>query len=79
VISAAFLRNFILIPVLMYNQYFGIALLIGINLVYVVAAIRRYYKISFPRTMLMILPTMLLIMSMMLSFWLISALVVLWK
>ncbi len=78
-LSAAFLRNFILIPIIIYNQYLGIALVAGINIVYVVKAINRYYKLSLTKSALLILPTMIFIGSMMFGFWLCSALIVLWK
>jgi hypothetical protein len=79
IISAAFLRNFVLLPVLMYNIVLGIAMLTFINLVYVVLALKRFYGLSHAHAVLIIFPTMLVVGSLMLFFWVVAAVITLWR
>ncbi len=64
VISAAFLRNFLLIPVFYISKPAGFVMAAGLNLVYVVLAIRNYYSISIPRAVLTLVPVLMMMMGM---------------
>lgn len=57
IISAAFLRNFLLIPFFWIYKPFGIFLAVSLNFVYVVTALRNFYGLSTFRAILTLFPT----------------------
>ena len=79
IVSAAFLRNFLLLPVLLIYQPLGIALAVILNLLYVFMAIQKFYSLSAVRTLLTIIPTVLLIAGMGTALWSLSVVIALWK
>lgn len=79
ILAAAFLRNVVFLPLIILHQPTGIAAIGLINLVYVVFAIQRFYGVSLIRTVLTIIPTLLLLMVSITVLWSISLAVALWK
>jgi hypothetical protein len=65
IISAAFLRNIVLLPVLMIHQPSGLVLMILLNAVYVIFALRRFYSIPTPIAVLNLVPIAMMLFMMM--------------
>jgi hypothetical protein len=61
IISAAFLRNFLLIPFFFISIPLGVFLALGLNLIYVVTAIRKYYGLKLIRAIMTIAPTLVIL------------------
>jgi hypothetical protein len=78
-ITAAFLRNVLLIPVLLMNIYAGVALVIVLNFAYVILAFKNFYKLTMTRAFLSLVPTLALLLSLMSVLFVLSALIAMWK
>ena len=65
IISAAFLRNLFLLPVLVFNRFAGFALVGGLNFLYVILSLRAFYQISTFRAILTLVPTVVVLLLMM--------------
>jgi hypothetical protein len=61
IISAAFLRNFLLIPIFFISFPLGIIMAAGLNFIYVVLAIRNYYGIKLFRAIMTLAPTLIIL------------------
>jgi hypothetical protein len=77
-ISAAFFRNFLLIPVLLVNVYLGMFFVMVLNFAYVILAFRNFYQLTLLRAILSLVPTLALLLLMMLMLFVSSALIAMW-
>ena len=79
IISAAFIRNILLIPVLLIYLPVGYLFIAALNLVYVVAAIRKFYQLPLSKAILVFVPIFLTVGSLFFVTMIASAIVALWK
>lgn len=79
ILSAAFLRNFLLLPVLFLSKPLGIFLFMVLQFLYLIVALKRFYSLSTTRAVLTLIPTLMTVAVMMVGVMIFSTIVVLWN
>ena len=79
VVSAAFLRNFLLLPLLLISKPLGFFLFASINFIYMIVALRKCYSLSTAKALLTLVPTIIVVLTLMTATLVMSTLIVLWK
>ena len=79
ILSAAFLRNFLLLPIVLLYPPLGYALFGILNFIYVFVSIRKFYCLSLLRTLATMAPTLVLVTFMMTFLWCLSVVFALWQ
>jgi hypothetical protein len=78
-ISAAFVRNVFMIPLLLINLYVGMAIVMVLNFAYVILAFKNFYRLTLVRATLSLVPTLMLLLSMMSVLFVTSAVIAMWN